>query len=265
MKIAVIHSLKGGRYASYLGSFIGKNVDVLSWRECLVLLNSDSLPEWDLVHVRFGGLGTSMQMLKALAIEGYTLVNQPFTVEHATNKYLGIKLARKKGIPTPKTYLVDPRFDIPVVDLPVIAKPLMSSEGKDVFIVNRTEEFENLPFSQPYILQEMVDFTRLVRAVVVGEEVIDAAYDSPTDGFRARVCMNPLVKKVEVTEELKEFSIKVAEAFRGEILVVDAFLTKDGLVFNEVNNACNLYPMQQATGVNHAKIIAEYLLRRGKK
>lgn len=72
--------------------------------------------------------------------------------------------------------------------------------------------------------------------------------------------MNPNVKPYKITDELVDYSFRLKEAFKGDIIVIDVFETKDGFVFNEINNACNLYSMYQATGVNHAKEIAKYLL-----
>lgn len=261
MRLAIIHTLRGRRYAEYIRSFVDADikVDVLSWLECLDRINRGQLPEWDLVHVRFGGLGISLHVIKTLELEGYRLVNSSFCVEHTTNKFLGVKLAERAGVQVPRTWLVDPRFEPPDVKMPVVAKPLMSTSGKDVHFILTNGDLRSLSFAEPYLLQEVVDFTRLIRIVVVGDRVVDAACDYPVKRWQAKVCMNPHVKAVEVSPEIEEFAMRMREASGGEVIVVDVFETEDGLVFNEVNNACNLYPMQQATGVNHAKIIADYL------
>ena len=273
-KIGIIHTLKGYKYANLISAYLYKDdvkVDVMSWAKCLHLINNEKLPDWDLIHLRFGGLGTTLYLIKFLDLMDYYLINNSFTIEHSSNKFLGNLIAKQKAkVKVPKTYLVDPRIgnDLTKIaaklEFPIIAKPIMSSEGKNVFKIININDFKKVfnQFQTPFLLQEFIEFQRLLRIVLVGEEVIDVAYDLPKEGWRAAVCLNPNVKPYEITDELIELSFNIKEAFKGEILVIDAFETKEGIIFNEINNACNLYPMQKATGVNHAKIIAKYLLNK---
>lgn len=275
LHIAILHTIKGGKYASLIARELSKfnvKVSMSAWTDFIPLISTYEFPDWDLIHVRFGGLGASLMLLKALSEYGYRMVNSAWCVEHSTNKFLGTIIAnRKAGVKTPKTFLVDRRFNLDILknlEYPLIAKPLMSHQGRLVAKINSFQSLKNYLNSHnenPIILQEFINFVKLIRTVVVGDEIIDAAYDVPKEGWRASVCLNPNVKKYSMTPELKEFCYKVAEAFGGEILVIDVFETNEGYFFNEINNACNLYPMQLATGVNHAKSFANYLYKKAKR
>lgn len=273
--IAIIHTLNGRRYADLIASYLRKGnieVDLRSWAECLPLSNIGNFQEWVLIHLRFGGLYSSLQVIKTFELMGYRLINNPFCIEHTTNKFLGTLVAKQKaGVTVPKTYLLDPRIqtELNEIEFPIVIKPIMSSEGKNIKKITNKNEYrrliDNLSFEGPFLLQELIVFQKLLRIVVVGDKIIDAAYDVPKEGWKATVCLNPNVKPYKITDELVDYSFRLKEAFKGDIIVIDVFETKDGFVFNEINNACNLYSMYQATGVNHAKEIAKYLLYQLKK
>lgn len=273
--IAILHTIRGKRYTDLIGrelSRLNVNVTIAPWTDFMPLKIAQGFPSWDLLHIRFGGLGSSLQLIKTLDTLGFDLINNAFCVEYTTNKFLGTLVAEKQAkVKTPKTILIDKRFASDMlrkINYPVVLKPLMSHQGRYVSKIdsyNQLMDYLSNYRKRIVMVQEFVSFNKLFRAIVVGNRVIDLAFEIPKEGWKATVCLNPNVKKHKVTSEIEKFCFKLKTAFKGEILAIDFFETGNGYCFNEINNACNLYHMQKATNVNHAKEIACYLHKRVKE
>jgi RimK family alpha-L-glutamate ligase len=278
MKIAIIHSIDGERYAQLIASELkkrGTEAFVAPWTYFLPLNTETRLSQWDLIHVRFGGVKTSLYVIKNLATQNVPIVNSPSCAEYSSNKFLGMLLAEKAQVPVPRSFYVDSytlaKGEIPRTEFPVIAKPFFSSQGTDVFKIETRTQLEGnigklLSKYDGIIVQEFLQYSKLIRVILVGDEVIDAAFEIPKNTWKTSVCLNANVKQYPLNDKLTDICFRLKEAFGGEILTIDLFETKDGqYVFNEINNACNLYKMSLATKVDHAKKIGEYLLRKATK
>ena len=64
----------------------------------------------------------------------------------------------------------------------------------------------------------------------------------------------------EVTNELKEICIKAAKAVKGQIVSVDLFETKKGLMVNEVNAVTEFRKSIEAYKVDIPNEIAKYIM-----
>jgi [lysine-biosynthesis-protein LysW]--L-2-aminoadipate ligase len=69
----------------------------------------------------------------------------------------------------------------------------------------------------------------------------------------------------EASEELKELSIKAAEAVDGEIVGVDCMEGKLGFLVHEVNNTPEFKSTTKASGVDIAGAMLDYVYRASKK
>ncbi len=257
---------------------LGAKVDIYHWSQLFPLPHNLELPQWDLVYLRIGGaIRITFMLTSQLEMMGYRLVNKPSAIFKTNNKYLGMTLV-KEIIKVPKTYLIGKRLEdfqkIPqLLNFPFVIKPILSIQGKGVVKIENQEQLDNYLnklnqerlIGYPRFVQEFIPFEKLIRVVMVGQEIIDAAYDEPKDGWKCSVCLNPNVKSYPLNEKLKKLSLKVKEVTEQEICMLDLF-EKDGqYIFNEINNQCDLSLMQQATGINHAKKIAEYLIAQAKR
>lgn len=257
---------------------LGAKVDIYLWFQLFPLPHNLDLPRWDLIYLRIGGATRVTFMLTSqLEMMGYRLINKPSAIFKTNNKYLGIALV-KEIIRVPKTYLIGKRLEdfqkIPqLLGFPFVIKPVLSIQGKGVLKIENKEQLDSYLnklnrrklIGYPRFVQEFIPFEKLIRVVMVGQEIIDAAYDEPKNGWQCSVCLNPNVKPYPLNEKLEKLSFKIKQITGQEICMLDLF-EKDGqYIFNEINNQCDLSLMQQATGVNHAKKIAEYLIAQAKR
>ena len=134
--------------------------------------------------------------LHALTAAGVRVVNDPFAIERAIDKFLASALVARAGVPTPRTVACEREGDaiaaFEELGGDVIVKPLFGSMG---FGMARVEDpdvarrvFRALEIERAvYYLQETVPHDGVdVRALVVGERVV-AAIERVGDGWRANL------------------------------------------------------------------------------
>lgn len=289
MKIGVINnSHYYSKYAIKLRKELenlGANVDLL-FSDQITLENSSIWNSFDLIYSRLSGLKWTFEMYHQLALQGIPILPNSFYFLHSQNKYLMSVLAHCTGISVPKTALISvhPSFQEENLALanqigyPLVIKPLYSSsQGTDAFLIHDSQEFKNgieefqkdsspredLIGTYDYLLlQEMVEYDKIIRSFVIEGETLDAVFVRPLNGWKTSACGSSEVQKQEISSDLKEFNKNIFKSFRGEIMIVDLFKTEHGFALNECNTACSLLNMESATGVNHARIIAKYLIRK---
>ena len=116
------------------------------------------------------------------------------------------------------------------------------------------------------IVQEAVQFEKLIRVIIIGEEPICAVYDTPDKELRASVCLNESVKRYGLDPELVELSMKVKDTTKSDITFIDFFKTKQkDYVFNEVNRKCALSHVERACKLNLTKKIVDFLVEKAKR
>lgn len=249
---------------------LGAKVDVLHYSELFPLRVDLELPKWDLIYLRIGGsIRVTFMLTSQLQIMGYKLINNPASIFRTNNKYLGTLLA-KKIMRVPKTYLIGKRLQdfqkIPEkLKFPFVIKPVQSIQGKGVEKIDNQKQLDACVakltkkelVGYPRFAQECIDYQKSVRVVMVKDKIIDTAYDKPKEGWK---CINPNVKPYPLNDRLKRAALGLKKITGQEICMLDVFEKDGDYIFNEINNQCNLSFMQQVTGVNHAKKIAEYLL-----
>ncbi|MHA1300651.1 MAG: ATP-grasp domain-containing protein [Candidatus Helarchaeota archaeon] len=244
--------------------------------------------DFDLIYSRLSGLKWTYEILSQIAINKIPIIPNFEYFRNSQNKYLASVIAERIGIKTPKTYLISthPQFFqenlelIRDIDYPFILKPLYSSlTGNFCFKIDNREDLkqrredlfrchrEGMDLIGIYdyaLIQELITYQKLVRSLVIDGNTIVSGYALPKRNWKCSVCLNPDIQlyKKEKGKGLEHINKKVYNAFRGEIMIVDIFETKNGYVFNECNTACGLFNLEQISGINCAKIIANYLIEK---
>jgi [lysine-biosynthesis-protein LysW]--L-2-aminoadipate ligase len=153
---------------------------------------------------------------------------------------------------------------------PVVLKPAVGSWGRLLAKVNDRDAAEALlehkttlgsyHHSIFYIHQYIDKKGRDIRSFVVEDECIGAIYrTSPhwiTNTARGGIAMN-----CPLTEELRDISVRAANAVGGGIVAIDIFETGKGLLVNEVNYTMEFKNSIKPTGVNIPGKIVDYTLR----
>jgi RimK family alpha-L-glutamate ligase len=209
--------------------------------------------------------------LHALTAAGVRVVNDPFAIERAIDKFLASALVAAAGLPTPRTVACERAEDaleaFDALGGDVIVKPLFGSMG---FGMARVEDrdvaqrvFRALEIERAvYYLQETVPHDGVdVRAVVVGERVV-AAIERVGDGWRANLARGARARPVALDDGRAELCVRAAAALGADYAGVDLLRAADGCDHViEVNAIPGWHGVEAATGVDVAAALVEHLER----
>jgi RimK family alpha-L-glutamate ligase len=207
--------------------------------------------------------------LHALVAAGVRVVNDPFAIERAIDKFLASALLAAAGLPTPRTVACERAEDALEAfdDLggDVIVKPLFGSMG---FGMARVEDrdvaqrvFRALEIERAvYYLQETVPHDGVdVRAVVVGSSVI-AAIERVGEGWRANLARGARARPIALDAERAALCVRAAAALGVDYAGVDLLRSADGRDYVlEVNAIPGWHGVEAATGVDVAAALVGHL------
>jgi glutathione synthase/RimK-type ligase-like ATP-grasp enzyme len=236
----------------------------------------------DLIHLRFGVPSTSStyELLEQhVHSHGCLCINKPEVMTLTVNKLKATSIASDIMV-VPKSMKwnreeANMEAAMRALHFPVVMKPLCSSGGYNIHFYKDHSEFrgycqEEMTDGQwkagkNWMLQEAVDFDKIVRVVYMDGKLLDAVYDDATDKYTIRLRLGSHAKMWPEGErrELAETSAKLVKKFGMDMAVIDYFVMRDGeFVFNEINSASNLRWLRKRSGVAHATLIANYLDKR---
>ncbi|RLI05109.1 lysine biosynthesis protein LysX [Candidatus Bathyarchaeota archaeon] len=220
----------------------------------------------------------SLNLTAILEKQGYVVIN-PYNVAHICgNKLLTTLTLSKAGIPTPKTYVAfTPESALAAfkeLGRPAILKPIIGSWGRLIVPLKDSETAEAVfeerqymfPIYQVFYIQDIVKRPpRDIRTFVIGEEVVAGIYRYSFKDLKTNIARGGKAEYCHITDELRELSLKAAEAVGGGILGVDMMETDDGFVVHEINHTVEFQATVAVTKVNIPKYIVGYLIRKVKR
>src|SRR3954452_11624982 len=204
--------------------------------------------------------------LPARVAAGVRVVNDPFAIERAIDKFLASALVAAASVPTPRTVACERAEDALAAfdDLGggVIVKPLFGSMG---FGMARVEDrdvaqrvFRALEIERAvYYLQETLPHDGVdIRAMVVGDRVV-AAIERVGTGWRANLARGAVARPVTLSAERATLAVRAAAVLGCDYAGVDLL----GDFVLEVNGIPGWHGVEEATGVDVAVALVEHLER----
>jgi [lysine-biosynthesis-protein LysW]---L-2-aminoadipate ligase len=207
---------------------------------------------------------------------GIPTVNAPAVVEVSGDKVLTSIRLNARGIPTPRTIVaLTPEAALRALDqvgYPAVLKPPIGSWGRLMAKVESRREAEQIlehksalasPQHSIFYIQEYVPKPgRDLRALVVGEQLVAAMYRY-SEEWRTNAARGGTTEALEPTPELRELTLRAADAVGGGVLAVDLMESPQGLVVHEVNPIPEFKALAAATHVDVADKIVAYALGAG--
>ena len=232
----------------------------------------------DVLFERSIAFSRGLEVVRIFESLGYTCINSLKTADICGNKIATTLALKKCNIPQP-----DVRFAfteesaleaINQLGYPCVLKPPVGSWGRLLAKINDRDAAEAVLEHKAtlgsyqhslFYIQEYVDKKgRDIRSFVVGDDCIAAIYrDSPhciintARGGKASNC--------PITDEIRELSLKGAEAVGGGIVALDLFETDHGLVVNEINHTMEFKNSVDTTGVNIPGKMVDYVISQAKR
>lgn len=249
-----------------------------------VLYDGKIFPSYDVLIPRptvLRNVDLQIAIIKQFQLMGMPVVNTFHAISRAKNKLRTMQILDHYGIPIPKTIVVR---DLKYINSeilkqvhgpPVILKTPFGSYGSGVVIAESKraivsalnflwkENKINIILLQEYMKESK---GKDVRVFVVGGKVIAAMVRSAAKGeFRSNIELGGEGEKTRLTKHEIEVAIAATKALKLEVAGVDIIRSKKGPMVLEVNANPGFKALEEVTGINIAKHIIEYAVRKAKR
>lgn len=244
-----------------------------------VFYDNEPMPEVDVFIARTNFMEDSsihLITIETLATLGYRIINNsPTSLNNAKNKLARKLLLSKAGIPTPRSTIVRDVSTISTeaaaLGFPLVIKTPSGSCGRGVFLAENIETLlpivDYLTINQkiPLLLEEFVKEAagKDLRIFVAGEKIIAAMEREAKAGeVRSNIHAGGVGHSVELTEEEKNIALRAAKAVGLEIAGVDIIRSAHGPLVLEVNARPGFEGLEEATGIDVAGGIIDFVVKK---
>ena len=216
-------------------------------------------------------------LVRQLQMMGIFTVNSSLAIIQSRDKLHSLQLLAKH-VPLPKTAFAHTPEDIQKAihelgGYPLIIKLLEGSQGKGVILAETPHTAVSIIDSfhclrAPLLVQEYVAEAKGsdIRCFVIHDEVVATMQRQAQVGeFRANLHRGGKAEPVEITKEERAIAIKAARVMGLNIAGVDLLRGKDKSMVLEVNSSPGLKGIEQASGVDIASKIIEFIEKRKTK
>ena len=231
----------------------------------------DVLLERDVSHAR------ALYALSLFENTGVQTINSYRVALTCGDKVATSKALRDAGVPTPDVKVAFTRESalaaIEEMGYPVVLKPVTGSWGRLLAKINDRDAAEAVLehkdhlgsyYHKIFYIQEYLNKPgRDIRAFVIGDEVVCAVYRS-SDHWITNTSRGANATNCPVTSELRDVSLRAAQAVGGGVLAVDLIESDKGLLAHEVNYTVEFRNSIAPTGVNIPDRILDYALEVGR-
>ncbi len=211
---------------------------------------------------------------------GLRLFNTRQAVEICDDKILTSEALVKNGVPTPTTIVAPKTFEnIPfrdygflekaekILGYPMVIKEANGSFGAQVYLAQDRKQAEEIIEKigyKPFIMQRFIaeSYGKDIRVNIVGGKVVCAMLRSNPNDFRSNISGGGKGENITLTKEQEEIALQACKAVKAEFCGVDLLFSKDGPLVCEVNSNPQFRSTLDATGVDLAEYIIEYIGKR---
>jgi [lysine-biosynthesis-protein LysW]--L-2-aminoadipate ligase len=230
------------------------------------------IPHPDVVLDRSIHHGRSLYALTLLNVAKVPTVNRARVARICGDKILTTAALARAGLPVPKTVVTFTREAalnaIEAMGYPVVLKPMVGSWGRLLAKINDRDAAEAVLEHKEvlgsyqhgiFYIQEYVNKPqRDIRAIVIGDRTIGAIYRR-SDHWITNTARNGRASVCEVTPEIDKLCRQAAAAVGGGFLSVDLLEHPDGLLVNELNYTPEFHGFMDATGIDVADQVIDYV------
>ncbi|CAG7604877.1 RimK family alpha-L-glutamate ligase [Leucobacter soli] len=193
-------------------------------------------------------------------------------ISNARDKLRAIQILSRHNIDMPATAFVRNRADVrPAIEsvggAPVVIKLLEGTQGIGVILAPQVKVAEAIietlhSTRQNVLIQKFIAESRGrdVRALVVGDRVVAAMRRIASgDEFRSNVHRGGSVEPVDLDPAYEQVAVRAAQIMGLRVAGVDMLEGDDGPLVMEVNSSPGLQGIEQATGLDVAGAIVDYI------
>jgi ribosomal protein S6--L-glutamate ligase len=231
----------------------------------------------DAVLVRRGSGITreEMALIDHLEGAGFLVINTAAAIARSRDKFLTYRLLASRGVEVPKTVLLKTRAGLEEAFRilgrpPYILKPTRGTHGIGVMLAESRQSAESIfdAFQgsvEGLMVQEFLRESRGtdIRALVVDGKVVGAMRRRAARGeFRSNIHLDATGEPVRLTPKMREIALRACQVADLEVAGVDLMESRRGPLVMELNTSPGFEGLEEATGVDIAGPIMDYVVRR---
>ncbi len=239
----------------------------------------ENLEGFDAVIPRIAASHTfyGLAVLRQFEMMGVYPLNESVAIGRSRDKLRCLQLLARDGVGLPATaFANDPQRTEEILNLvggaPVVIKLLEGTQGIGVVLGEThksaksvVEAFHGVEVN--ILVQEFISEAegRDIRAFVVGRKIVAAMERTGPEGeFRSNLHRGGSAKITELSDEEKSTALKAAQSMGLNVAGVDMLRSKRGPVVMEVNSSPGLEGIEQASEIDVAKSIIQFMERNAK-
>lgn len=286
MKIAILSqgtSLYSTRRLKEAGGARGHQMRVVDYLRCYMNITSHKpavmyqgkpLENFDAIIPRIGASKTfyGTAVVRQFEVMGVFTANESQAISRSRDKLRCLQILSREGIGLPVTGFAHSTQDIDgLIDLvggaPLVIKMLEGTQGIGVMLAETRQVARSLieafrGLDANILVQEFIKEAEGadIRCLVIDNKVVASMKrQGAPDEFRSNLHRGGTAEKVKLTPEERSTAIRAAKAMGLRVAGVDLLRSNHGPVVMEVNSSPGLEGIEQATGVDVAGKIIEFL------
>lgn len=237
------------------------------------------LTDYDAVIPRIGASVTffGTAVVRQFEMMRVYSVNESVAISRSRDKLRSLQLLSRKGIGLPVTVFAHKTSNAEEIiklagGAPVVIKLLEGTQGIGVVLGETPKAAESIiqafgGVNTNILVQEYIEEAKGedIRCLVIGDRVVASMKRSGREGeFRSNLHRGGSAKPVKITAQERSTAIGAARAMGLNVCGVDMLRSNHGPVVMEVNSSPGLEGVEQATGVDVAGKIIEFIEKNAK-
>lgn len=232
------------------------------------------LPPFDVVIPRIGTTITDygLAVVRQFEYRGVFVTASSLGISQSRDKLASLQLMSHKGLPVPKTAVIEREESLGVAmqivgGPPAIMKLSHGTQGRGVILVKNMatavavyQKLRNT--NNQILLQEFLPEAegKDTRVIVVGDQCVAAMQrEAPQGDFRSNLHLGGTAVKIKLTQEAKDIALAATNAHGLQVAGVDIIHSNRGSLILEVNSSPGLEGIEKTSGQNVAKSIIQYI------
>ena len=266
----------------------GHTLDIVNTLQCYmnitshrpaVIFQGEPLKGYDAVIPRIGASVTfyGLAVLRQFEMMGVYPLNESVAIGRSRDKLRSLQILAREGLGLPVTaFARDAKQTEEVLKIaggaPVVIKLLEGTQGIGVVLGETHKSAKSVieafrGANVNILVQEFIKEAggTDIRALVVGGKVVAAMERTGAEGeFRSNLHRGGSARTIKITPEERSTAIRAAKAMGLNVCGVDMLRSNHGPVIMEVNSSPGLEGVENATRIDIASKIIEYIEKNAK-
>ncbi len=217
-------------------------------------------------------------VLRQFEMTGVYPLNESVAISRSRDKLRSMQLLSRKGIGLPVTGFAHSPDDTQdllnlVGGAPAVIKLLEGTQGVGVVLAETRKAAESVidafrGLHAHFLVQEFIKESRGtdIRCFVIGEKVVASMIRRAKEGeFRSNLHRGGTAELIKITPEERSTAVRAAKIMGLNVAGVDIMRSNHGPVVLEVNSSPGLEGIEGTSHKNVARMIIEFIERRGKQ